>query len=136
MTSASTVGTHVLWVPYCRGREAATPSASCAVPGMATAHVQEGGREGDTGGVSAGPAARRIRGRVAPALGDPIVSSGAEQPRMEGGGVSPDVGLSWGQLVYTQGQRVVRRGLGVIVEPDLGLGDGTRPGSKRRQVLS
>ena len=39
MTSASTVWTHGLWVPYCRGREAATPSPSGTVPEMATAHV-------------------------------------------------------------------------------------------------
>ena len=39
MTSASTVWTHGLWVTYCRGREAATPSPSGTVPGIATAHV-------------------------------------------------------------------------------------------------
>ena len=40
MTSASTVWTHGLWAPYCRGREAATPSPSGTVPEMATAHVR------------------------------------------------------------------------------------------------
>ena len=40
MTSASTVWTHGRWVPYCRGREAATPSPSGTVPEMATAHVR------------------------------------------------------------------------------------------------
>ena len=40
MTSASTVWTHGLWMPYYRGREAATPSPSGTVPEMATAHVR------------------------------------------------------------------------------------------------
>ena len=40
MTSASTVWTHGLWMPYCRGREAATPSPLGTVPEMATAHVR------------------------------------------------------------------------------------------------
>ena len=40
MTSASTVWTHNLQLPYCRGREAATPSPSGTVPEMATAHVR------------------------------------------------------------------------------------------------
>ena len=40
MTSASIVWTHGVWIPYCRGREAANPSLSGTVPGMATAHVR------------------------------------------------------------------------------------------------
>ena len=40
MTSASTVWTEGLRVPYCRGREAATPSPSGTVPGMDTAHMR------------------------------------------------------------------------------------------------
>ena len=40
MTSASTVWTHGLQVPFCRGREAATPSPSGTVPEMATAHMR------------------------------------------------------------------------------------------------
>ena len=40
MTSASTVWIHCLWMPYCRGREVATPSLSGTVPEMATAHVR------------------------------------------------------------------------------------------------
>ena len=40
MTSASTVWTHGRWAPYCRGREAASPSPSGTVPEMATAHVR------------------------------------------------------------------------------------------------
>ena len=39
MTSASTVWTHGRCMPYCRGREAATPSSSGTVPEVATAHV-------------------------------------------------------------------------------------------------
>ena len=40
MTSASTVWTHGRSAPYCRGREAATPSQSGTVLKMATAHVR------------------------------------------------------------------------------------------------
>ena len=40
MTLATTVWTHGLRVPYCRGREEATPSLSDTVPEMATAHMQ------------------------------------------------------------------------------------------------
>ena len=40
MTSASTVWTQGLWAPYCRGREAATPSPSGTVPEITTVHVR------------------------------------------------------------------------------------------------
>ena len=40
MTSASTVWTHGLRMPYCRGREATTPSPFGTVPRMARAHVR------------------------------------------------------------------------------------------------
>ena len=40
MTSASTVWTHGRLAPYCRGREAATPSPSGTVAEMATAHLR------------------------------------------------------------------------------------------------
>ena len=40
MTLASIVSIQSLWMPYCRGREAANPSSSRTVPEMATAHVQ------------------------------------------------------------------------------------------------
>ena len=40
MTSASTIRIHDLWMPYCRGREAAALSLSGTVPEMATAHVR------------------------------------------------------------------------------------------------
>ena len=57
MTSASTVWTHGQWGPYCRGREAATPSPSGTVPEMATAHVRVRlAGESDAGGVFAGSA--------------------------------------------------------------------------------
>ena len=40
MTSASTIWTDGWLMPYCRGREAATPSPSGTVPEMASAHVR------------------------------------------------------------------------------------------------
>ena len=40
MTSASTVWTCGLWMPYCRGREAATPFPSGTVPEIATPHMR------------------------------------------------------------------------------------------------
>ena len=40
MTLASTVWAHGRWAPYCREREAASPSLSGTVPEMATAHVR------------------------------------------------------------------------------------------------
>ena len=95
----------------------------------------EVGREGDSGGMPAGPAPRRVGGRLAPGFWDSIVSSGAEPPRVVGGGVPLDVRVAGGQLVYTQGQSVVGAGRRVIMEADLGPGDRARPGSERRQVL-
>ena len=47
----------------------------------------------------------------------------------------PDVRVAGGQLVGSQGQCVVWTGRLVIVEPEPGPSDVTRPGSKRRQVL-
>ena len=35
---------HGLWMPYCSGREAATPSPSCTVPEMATVQVRSAAR--------------------------------------------------------------------------------------------
>ena len=40
MSSASTVWSDCLRVPYCRGREAAIPRPSGTVPEIATAHVR------------------------------------------------------------------------------------------------
>ena len=54
---------------------------------------------------------------------------------MGGHGVPLDVGVARGQLLYTQGQSVVWAGCRVMVEPDPGPGDCTRPGSERRWVL-
>ena len=79
------------------------------------------GREGNTGGMPAGPAPVRTGGRLAPGVWDPRLSSGAEATRVEGGRVPPDVGSAGGQLVYTQGQSVVWAGHCVMVEPDLSL---------------
>ena len=98
-------------------------------------HAGEVGREGNTGGVPAGPAPGRIGGRAAPGLWNAIVSSGAEPARVEGGTVPPDVGVVGGQLVDTQGQCVVWTGRGVIAEPGLGPSDGTRPGLECPQLL-
>ena len=39
---------------------------------------------------------------MSPGLRDPVVSGGAEPPRVEVGGVSPDVGVAGGQLVNAQ----------------------------------
>ena len=43
--------------------------------------------------------------------------------------------LAGGQLVDTQGQRIVWTGHQVMVEPDPGPGDGVRPGPEGRQGL-
>ena len=60
-----------------------------------------GGRS-DTGGVLAESAPRRIGGGVAPGLRDPVVPGGAGSPRVEVGGVPPDVGVAGGQLVHAR----------------------------------
>ena len=72
---------------------------------------------------------------MAPGLWVQIVSSAAEPPHVEGGRVPPDVGVPGSQLVYTQGQPGVCTDHRVIMEPDLGPGDGTLPGLGRCQVL-
>ena len=66
MTPASTVWTHSLSMPYCRGREAATPSPSGTVPEMATAHVRLRRRKGYTAGVPARSALLTRRRRCGP----------------------------------------------------------------------
>ena len=105
MTSEYTVWTRGLWVPYCKGRKAATPSPWGTVPGMATAGVVS--HEGYAGGVPARPAPRRIGGRVGPGLRDPVVSGGVEPSRVEGRGVPPDIGVGGGQLVDARGHRAI-----------------------------
>ena len=136
MTSASTVGIHGLWMPYCRAREAPTPYQSGTVPGIChRPRAGEVGSHGNTDGEPAGPAPRRVGGHVAPSFGDPVVSSRAEPSRVEGGGVPLDIGVAGGQLVSAQGQSVVWAGRCVVMEPDIGDGDRARPGSERRQVL-
>ena len=69
----------------------------------------EVGSKGDTGGVPAGPASRRVGRRVAPGFRDPILSSGAEQSCFEGGRGPFDVGVAGGQLVYAHGQSLFGR---------------------------
>ena len=62
----------------------------------------EVGGESDAGGVLAGPAPRRIGGGVALGLRDRVVPGRAEPPRVEVGGVPPDVGVAGCQLVHAQ----------------------------------
>ena len=134
MTSASTVWTHGLWVPYCRGREAATPSPSRTVPEM-DGHRPGAGEacsEGNTTGVPAGRAPRRVGGSVAPGLWDPIVPDRAGPPRIEGDGVPLGFGLAGGELVHAQCQSVVRADCQPVVESDFSSSDRARPGPERR----
>ena len=71
------------------------------------------GGEGDTGGVPAGSAPRRVGGGVAPGLGDPVVPGGAEPPRVEVGGVPSDVGLAGTVAVdHAPGERDRQPGAG------------------------
>ena len=111
MTSASTVWTHGQWAPYCRGREAATPSPFGTVPEMATAHM----RVRSAARATLVACLRRIGGGVAPGLWDPVVPGGAEPPRVEVGRVPPDVGVAWGQLVHAQRPGVARADRRVVL---------------------
>ena len=95
----------------------------------------EVGGEGNTGGLPAGPAPRRVRDCVAQGLRDSVVRGGAEPPRIEVGGVPPDVGVAGGQLVHAQCQSVVGAECQVVVEPDLSSGDRARRGPERRYVF-
>ena len=56
MTSASTVWTHGLWVPYCRARGRAPLLCRVLCPGCHRPRAGEVSCEGDTGGFPAGPA--------------------------------------------------------------------------------
>ena len=107
MTLASTVWIHGRWAPYCRRREAASPTPSGTVPGMATAHVWVGsaGRATLVACLQGPP---RIGGGVAPGLRYPVVPGWAEPPRVEVRGVPPDVGVARSQLVHAQRQGVAR----------------------------
>ena len=72
---------------------------------------------------------------MAPGLRDPVVPGGAEPPRIEVGGVLPDVRVAGGQLVQEQPPSVVGAECRVVVEPDLSSDDRARPGPERRYVL-
>ena len=127
MTSASIVWTHSRWAPYCRVREAATPSPSGTVPEMAT--------ESDAGGVFAGSAPRRVGRGEGPGLRDPVVPAGAEPPRVEVGGVPPDVGVAGDQLVHAQRPGVAGADPRVVVQPDFRSGDRACRGPECRHMF-
>ena len=136
MTLASSVWTHGRWAPYCRGREAATPSPSGTVPQTGNRpRAGEVGGKSDAGGVFAGSAPGRVGRGVAPGLRDPVVPGGAEQPRVEVGRVPPDVGVAGDQLVNAQRPGVAGADCRVVVQPDLRSGDPACPGPKCRHML-
>ena len=87
--------------------------------GRRIAGAGEVGGESDACGVLAGSAPRRIIGGVAPGLSDPVLSRGAEPPRVEVGGVPPDVGMAGGQLVHAQRPSVAEADRRVVVQSDL-----------------
>ena len=130
MTSASTVWIHGLWTPYCRGREAASPSLSSHCPCAADV-----GGESDAGGVPAGPAPRPIGGGVTPGHRDPVVPGGAEPPCVEVCGLPSDVGVAGCQLVHAQRPGVVEADVRVVAKWDLSPGDRACPGPERRHML-
>ena len=72
---------------------------------------------------------------MAPGLRDPVVPGGAEPPRVEVGGVPPDVGVAGGQLVHVQRPGVVGADRRVVVQPDLRSGDRACPGPKCRHMF-
>ena len=78
----------------------------------------EVGGESDAGGVLAGSAPLRIRGGVARGFRDPVVPAAAEPPRVEVGGVPPDVGVAGGQLVHAQRPGVAGVDRRVVVQSD------------------
>ena len=72
---------------------------------------------------------------MAPGLRDPVVPGGAEPPRVEVGGLPPDVGVARGQLVHVQRPSVVGADYRLVVESDFSSGDRARPGPERRYVF-
>ena len=72
---------------------------------------------------------------MAPGLRDPVVPGGAEPPRVEVGGVPPDVGVAGGQLVHAQRLGVAGADRRVVVQPDFRSGDRACPGPERRDVF-
>ena len=65
---------------------------------------------------------------MASGLRDPIVPGGAEPSRVEGGGVSTDVGVAGGLLIYAQCQSFLGAGCRVVVKSDFSSCDRARPG--------
>ena len=72
---------------------------------------------------------------MAPGLRDPVVPGGAEPPRVEVGGVPPDVGVAGGQLVHAQRPGVAGADRRVVVQPDFRSGDRTCPGPECRHMF-
>ena len=72
---------------------------------------------------------------MAPGLRDPVVPGGAEPPRVEVGGVPPDVGVAGGQLVHAQRPGVAGADRRVVVQPDFRSGDRACPAPKCRHMF-
>ena len=72
---------------------------------------------------------------MAPGLRDPVVSGGAEPPRIEVGGVPPDVGVAGGQLVHAQRPGVAGADRWLVVQPDFCSGDCACQGPKCRHMF-
>ena len=72
---------------------------------------------------------------MAPDLGDPVVPGGAEPPRVEVGGVPPDVGVAGGQLVHAQRPGVARADCRVVVQSDFCPSDRAYPGPECRHMF-
>ena len=72
---------------------------------------------------------------MAPGLRDPVVPGGAEPPRVEVGGVPPDVGVAGGQLVPAQRPGVAGADRRVVVQLDLCSSDRACRGLECRHML-
>ena len=97
--------------------------------------ADEVGGEGDTAGMPAGSAPRRVGGGVVPGLRDPVVPGGAEPSRVEVGRVPSDVGVAGGQLVHIQRPGAIGADCQVVVESDLSSVYLARPGPERSYAL-
>ena len=121
-------------MPYCRGREEATPSPSGTLPEMATVHVRVrlaartplvACLQGPPSDASeeVWPLASGIQEHLV-GLNHPALRS-AKCHRTPGGG----------QLVHVQRPGVIAADCPVVVESDLSSGDRARPQPERRYVL-
>ena len=72
---------------------------------------------------------------MAPGLRDPVVPGGAEPPRVEVGGVPPDVGVAEGQLVHAQRPGVAGVDCWVVVQSGFRSGDRACPGPECRHMF-